>query len=246
MTGQERISSIVQSGIQYNDLSSNMKMSVRQTNPYKELSIDAQLRIVKNEALQISFRIPVLGTEVVRILITPERIVFIDRMSKQYLSEPLQAIQSLMPFDFDYYNLEAIFTNQLFITGKKEINAEDYLDFQIKEDNFRAYLTHSDKNNILYNFESDNTHRIQTLRIESDTVSSFIQCDYTRWGLASNNGIFPMLLNMHAQTPDKVFDLICAHRTVNINTAFTIDYNIPNNYRKLTIQQAFRLLEQVQ
>ena len=245
LTAQERIGSIIQSGIQYTDLSSNLKMTIRPGKTRKETSMDAQLRIVKNEALQISLRIPILGSEAFRILITPDKVLLIDRLNRQYLSETTQNIRAQMPFDIDYYGLEALFANQLFIAGKKDIRPADYADFNIREDNFRAYITCSDKQNILYNFESDYTNRIQALRVESKNASLSLQCNYTHWGLTSNNRIFPMTLNLQLQTPDEVYDLNCSYKSVVLNTAFTIDYNVPNNYRQLTLQQIFQLMEQL-
>ena len=244
MTTKDRISSIIQSGIQYNDLSSNLRLTIRPGKLQKETSIDAQLRIVRNEALQISLRVPFLG-EAFRILITPDKILIIDRLNRQYLHETMQNIQAQIPFDFDYYSLEALFTNQLFIAGKKEISPSDYANFKIREDNFRAFITYSDKQKILYDFESDYTNRIQALRMESKNVSSYLQCNYTDWGLTSNNRTFPMTLNLQLNTPDEVYDLKCLYKSVAINTAFTIDHNIPNNYRQITLQQAFRLIEQL-
>ena len=245
MTTQERISSIIQSGIQYNNLSSNLKLTVRPGRNHKETSVDAQLRIIKNEALQISLRIPILGSEAVRILITPDNVLIIDRLNKQYLYETMQDFHTQMPFDFNYYNMEALFTNQLFIAGKKEISPADYAGFQIREDKLRAHISYSDKQKILYNFESDYTHRIQTTRMEQKTGSAFLQCNYTDWEIISNNRTFPMTLNLQLHTPDEIYNLNCSYKSVVVNTNFTIDYNIPNNYRKVTLQQVFRLIEQL-
>ena len=244
MKAQERIGSIVQSGIQYNDLSSNLKLTVRPGKAGKETSVDAQLRIVKNEAIQISLRIPILG-EAFRILVSPDKLLIIDRLNKQYLSETLQDIQAQTSFEFDYYSWEALLTNQLFIAGKKEISPADYAGFQIREDNFRAHIIYPDNRKILYNFESDYTHRIQTARMEQKNGDSYLQCNYSDWGLTSNNRIFPMTLNVLLHTPDEVYSLDCLYKSVFINTAFAIDYNVPNNYRQVTLQQAFGLIEQL-
>ena len=245
MTTQERINSIIQSGIQYNDLSSNLKLTIRPGKNHKETSVDAQLRIVKNEALQISLRIPILGSEAFRILITPDNVLIIDRLNRQYLYETMQDFHTQMPFDFNYYNMEALFTNQLFIAGKKEITAADYAGFQIREDNFRAHISYLDKQKIFYNFESDYTNRIQATRMEQKNGSAFLQCNYTDWRLASNNRIFPMMLSLQLHTPDEIYNLNCSYKSMVINTAVTIDYNIPNKYRQVTLQEVFRLIEQL-
>ncbi|MDR0542006.1 MAG: DUF4292 domain-containing protein [Dysgonamonadaceae bacterium] len=244
MTAEERIGSIIQSGIEYNNLSSNLKLTVRQRKANKEIAVDAQLRIVKNEAIQMSLRIPVLGSEVCRILITPDKLLIIDRLNKQYLSENLQDLKTQIAFgfDFDYYTLEALLTNQLFIAGKKEITPADYAVFQIRNDNARAHITYSDQHKILYDFESDYTNHIQTARMEQENGTPCLQCHYTDWGSVSNNRVFPMTLHFRLQIPDGVCDLNCSYKSVVINTEFAIDYTIPNKYRQVSLQQMNRLI----
>ncbi|MDR1527143.1 MAG: DUF4292 domain-containing protein [Dysgonamonadaceae bacterium] len=243
MTTEERISSIVQSGIQYNDLSSHLKLIIRKGKTNKETAVDAQLRIVKNEAIQLSFRIPIIGSEAFRMVITPDKLLIIDRLNKQYLSETLQDIREQIPFD--YYSLEALLTNQLFIAGKKEIIPADYTLFKTNDDKFRAHMLYSDPQKILYDFESDYTHRIQSARMVPETGASYLQCNYADWGLASNNRTFPMTLHLQLHTPEEMYHLICSHKSVDINTQSTIDCNIPNKYRQVSLEEVARLIKKM-
>ena len=245
MTVQERISSIIQSEIQYNDLSSNLKLTIRPDKTRKEISVDAQLRIVRNEAIQISLRIPFLGSEAFRILVTPDRLLIVDRLNKQYLSETIQNIQAQTSFDFDFYSWEALLTNRLFIAGEKEINLTDYAGFRVREENFRAHVIYPDNRKILYEFESDYTHRIQNIRMEQKNGYSYLHCNYSDWESTSNNRIFPMTLNLQLNTPSGIFDVNFSYKSVAINTTFAINYDIPDNYRQITLQQALQLFKQL-
>jgi len=245
LTNAERIHNIIQAAIPYDDLSANLKLTIQTDKTNKDTSVDAQLRIIKNEAIQLSLRAPIIGSEVFRVVVTPENVLIIDRINRQYLYETTQNIKAQTAFDFNLYNLEALLTNQLFIAGKKEINPANYGDFQIREDQFCAYITYLDNQNMCYNFESDYTHRIRMIRIEQKNSDSYLQSNYTNWGLTSNNRIFPMTLNMQLNTSSGVFDLNWLYKSVTVNAGFSVDYNVPNNYRQVTLQQLFRLIENV-
>jgi hypothetical protein len=242
-TNEEQIRNILQSELPYNDLSSPLKLTVRKGQASKETAIDAQLRIVKGEAIQISLRIPILGSEAFRILITPDEVRIIDRINKQYLSAatPLVLAQTLV--DFDYYSLEALLTNRLFIAGKKEVDPADYADFQIRKDRFRAYLTCSDRQKISYDFESDYTNRIQAARMQQENGSSYLQCRYDNWGLASNNRMFPMTIDLQFHTPEDVFSLNFSCKSMSVDTGATIDYSISPKYQRVSVEQAAQLIK---
>ncbi|MDR2683463.1 MAG: DUF4292 domain-containing protein [Dysgonamonadaceae bacterium] len=243
MTAEERINHIIQSGTQYNNLSSSLKLTIRQGEPQKETTVDAQLRMVKNEAIQLSLRIPILGSEAFRMVITPDKLLIIDRLNKQYLSETLQDIRKQMPFDVDYYSLEALLSNRLFIAGKKEITPADYALFQTRNDRFRTHILYTESQKITYDFESDYTHRIQSARMTQATGASYLQCSYTDWGLASDNRTFPMTFLLQLHTPEGIYELNGSHKSVLINTEFAVDYQIPNKYKQVTLEQVVRLIK---
>jgi hypothetical protein len=243
MTKEERLSSILRSGIPYHHLSSNLKLSIRTGKKNQTTSVDAQLRMIKDEAIQLSLRIPLLGSEAFRIVITPDKILMIDRINKQYLWENLQDIQSQLPFDFDYYSLEALLTNQLFIAGKKDISPSDYPAFQIQEDKFQVRLSCTDQQNITYDFTSDYSNRIQAIRMERSQSRSHLQGTYTDWGLTSGKRTFPMTMDWQLNTPEETHTINFTHKFVDIDTDFSIDTTIPNKYRQVTLLQVISLIK---
>jgi len=241
MSKDDRLNGIVQSGLQYNTLSSNLKLTIKQSVQAKNISVDAQLRIVKDKAIQLSLRMPLIGTEIAKVLITPDNVLIIDRLNKQYLYEPIKNILSGASFDFDYYSLEALLTNRLFIAGKKEVMPPDYLLFKVQDDGFFVTISHTDRQNIEYNFVSDNNHRIQTAQIKGDGKSSSLVCDYSSWNSVADNHTFPMLIAFTLNTKD-TYKLDLSFKSVDINSDFTLDYSIPDRYKQISLQQVIKLL----
>ncbi|GHT86288.1 hypothetical protein FACS18947_6040 [Bacteroidia bacterium] len=152
MSKNERIESIQYQSVQYKTFSSSLRFSMKAGAKNSNTAVDAQLKIIKDKIIQLSLRVPLLGTEAARISITPDKIIIIDRINKQYFAESMETLHHIADFDFDYYSLQALFTNQLFIVGKQTFGLEDYPAFQIKEDEFSVNLNSKDSRGINYDF----------------------------------------------------------------------------------------------
>ncbi|HAR37476.1 MAG TPA: hypothetical protein DCS09_02225, partial [Porphyromonadaceae bacterium] len=75
-------SDIITSEFQYSTFSAKLNMNL--TNGTKSLSSKANIRIVKNSALQISIQ-PLFGVEMFRFYINPDTVMVVDRMNKRYV-----------------------------------------------------------------------------------------------------------------------------------------------------------------
>ncbi|MDR0413152.1 MAG: DUF4292 domain-containing protein [Dysgonamonadaceae bacterium] len=245
MPGEERLRSVLASELHYRTLSANLRLSLK-TGKKKETAIDARLRIVKNEAIQLSVRIPLLGSEAFRVLITPRRLLVIDRINRQYLSEPMSGIQAMLPFDFDYYSLEALLTNRLFIAGKKDIRPADYSTFKIREDDFQVNLVHTDRQGIRYDFASDHSRRIQSTRMGREKGTQ-LQCEYGDWGTASDRTPFPLRIRFLLELPENTCTATFAFKSVQVNAEFPIDDSLPaaDKYRQITLPQLMKSIQKL-
>lgn len=88
------------------------------------------LRMRKDESIQLSVA-PLLGIEVGRIEITPKKMVAIDRINKRYVELSFEELTALAHTDLDFYTLQALFFNELFLPGKKEVTHRDAARFEL-------------------------------------------------------------------------------------------------------------------
>ena len=237
---EERLNRIIQSSMPYETLSSNLKLTI-QTGEINKAT-DAQLRIRKGEAIQLSLRIPILGSEIFRFVITPDNILVIDRLNKQYLFESMENIRENASFDFDYYSLEALLTNQLFIAGKKDITPDDFSSFKIREEEYDVYLSNIDNQKIVYDFKSNFTDRIQSTVMSQEKTQSRIVLRYDNWGLASNKRTFPMKTNLVLTIPSNTYSLDFSYRNMDVDTSFSIELNYPEKYKRITLSEVINLI----
>ena len=239
----ERIESIQSQSIPFNTLSSPLRFSFQTKKKKNTTSANAQLRIIKDQIIQLSVRIPLLGTEVARISIMPDQIIIIDRINKRYVSEPIQKLKEITAFDFDFYSLQALFTNQLFIAGKPAITPADYTTFKWSEDQFLSKLNNTDTQGINYDFVSDYTNRIIQTEMYKDKAKANLNWQYKNFGLASNNRMFPMQMTMALTVPNDLITLNLTLNSVDIDTDFKLDTTIPKGYQYVEIEQIIQLIQ---
>lgn len=236
----ERIEAIQYQSIPFNTLSSSLRFSVKPGTKKNTTSANALLRIVKDQIIQLSLRIPILGTEVARMSITPEQVIIIDRTGKRYVSESIQALKQNTSFDFDFNNLQALLTNQLFIAGKSSIAPEDYSSFNWTEDKFFVRLNNTDSQGIHYDFVSDAANRIIQTEMSKKNVN--MNWQYKDFGTASNDHSFPMTMLMELTVPNDIIMMNLTFNSVDIDTDFKLDTAIPKNYQRIEFEQIIKLI----
>ena len=239
----ERIESIQNQSVPFKTLSSSLRFSFKSKKKNNNTSANAQLKIIKDQIIQLSVRIPFLGIEGARINIMPDQIIIIDRMNRQYASESIQKIKEITSFDFEFYSLQALFTNQLFIAGKPAVTPADYQTFKWSEDKFISKLNNRDTQGINYDFVSDYTNRIVQTEMYKEKAKADLNWSYKNFGLTSNSLSFPMQMTMELTVPNDLITLNLALNSVDIDTNFKLDTTIPKGYQPVEMEQIIKLLQ---
>jgi hypothetical protein len=242
MAKEECFTQVLQSEITFNTLSAGLRLSLQAGDKKAPFSLDAQLRILHNEALQLSLRMPLLGTEALRVVITPDKALIIDRINKQYMEESIAVLQARFPFTFDYYVLEALWTNRLFLNGKPTLSAGDLSAFKTEIDAYAARFSYSDVYKTKYTFTYDHTLRMQSVQAGRKSDEG-VECLYTDWGAIANQQTFPMKMQWNLQSEQKTYQLTAAFKSVDTNANFSIDQNAPNKYKQVSLQEMLRMIQ---
>ena len=101
----------------------------------KEITLDGQLRMRRDEVIRLQIS-PLGLVEVARIEFTPQYVLLMDRMHKTYIKGSYDEIGFLKRNGLNFYSLQALFWNQLFIPGKDKVGEAEYAayDVQMKPD----------------------------------------------------------------------------------------------------------------
>ena len=108
----------------------------------KSASLGGTLRMKRNDVIQIS--LVTLGIlEVARIEITPDYFMAIDKVGRQYIKAAFRDISFLKTSGIDFYTLQALFWNELFLLDGSNTAPTDK-QFTKSMEGDRAKLTNAD------------------------------------------------------------------------------------------------------
>lgn len=100
----------------------------------KDITVPGKLSMRKDEVIRIQLFIPILGTEVGRLEFTPNYVLIIDRLHKEYIKGDYTQVDFLKKQGINFYSLQALFWNQLLIPGNQKVSESDLKKFSANLD----------------------------------------------------------------------------------------------------------------
>ena len=96
----------------------------------KDITVPGSLRMRKDEVIRIQLFMPLLGTEVGRLEFTPTYVLIIDRLHKEYVKADYTQLDFLQSNGLNFYSLQALFWNQLFLPGQETVADKDLSQYE--------------------------------------------------------------------------------------------------------------------
>lgn len=87
----------------------------------KDISVDGKLNMRKNEVIRIVLT-PLGLMEVGRVEFTPDYVLLMDRINKEYVKASYSEVDFLQKNGLDFYSLQSLFWNELFIPGQQKMS----------------------------------------------------------------------------------------------------------------------------
>ncbi|GAB6008158.1 lipoprotein insertase outer membrane protein LolB1 [Dysgonomonas reticulitermitis] len=232
-THKEVVADALKSEINFRTITS--KGSIELKSGSSSNKVPAVFKIIKDSVLQVSLRIPIIGGEALRMDMTPENIVIIDRIKKQYFSENFKDSEFLKQLDFNFYNLQALFTNKLFVPGKQEVEYNDYNNFVVNVANELYMLQTKGKGSLSYNFAVDATDHIVSTLIYNEKQNLSLQWSYTDF-IKDNELTYPTSMQAKIEVVKKRADINISYNKLEIDKDFSVDTSIPSKYAKVSFK----------
>lgn len=211
--------------------------------PGNNLSSRVELKMVKDSAFQLSV-IPFLGIEVFRMELTTDSVKVIDRMNKRYVADNYANLKGQTPIEFNFYNLQALFTNQLFLPGQQSIAPKQYNRFKLKQEGIEAEITVKDAMGLIYTFLADGEEKILATHISEPSDKYSLQWDYSDFRVTDGKA-FPMRMKAY------VFDggeskggITLSFSRLQKDVPVSLEFSVPAKYQKITLAQIIKSLSQ--
>lgn len=222
---------------QFTTLSARLNVDLR-TND-KEMSSRIDLKMVKDSAFQLSVQ-PFLGIEIFRLELTPDSIKVLDRMNKRYVAENYEDLRGQTPIEFNFYNLQALFINHLFLPGHEAISPKAYNRFKLKQEGALAEIKVKDTKGLLYRFVADGEGKLLSTDVTDPSDRYALQWAYNDFRLAEGRP-FPMLMDVEVFKDGRSAGGVDIHFSrIQTNVPFNIDFSIPSKYKRITFAKVLK------
>lgn len=101
----------------------------------KNITVPGILHMRKDEVVRLQLLLPLLRSEVGRIEFTKDYVLFINRMQKEYVKVSYNDVAFLKSNSINFYALQALFWNQLFLPNEARISENGLTRFHVDLNN---------------------------------------------------------------------------------------------------------------
>lgn len=210
--------------------------------PDKEVGSRVDLKMIKDSLIQLSVQ-PFLGIEVFRLELTTDSVRLIDRMGKRYLAENYSAMKKQWTVDFDFYNLQALFMNSIFVPGEKTFGPKQYNRFLMKKNAQTVEFVAEDRAGIRYSFNVDKENKLLSSRIADADEKFILAWDYSDFQIQGGK-LFPMNGSVGVFVDGRdVGGLSISYSRIQLDKDLKINTSIPSKYERVTAGQLLKMLK---
>ena len=104
------------------------------------------------------------------------------------------------PIEFNFYNLQALFTNRIFLPGYQEIEPKQFKRFKLNQDGDKAEIKVKDALGLLYTFFADGEEKLLSTYITDPSEQYALQWDYSDFRVTDGQP-FPPVSYTHLTLP---------------------------------------------
>ena len=207
----------------------------------KSITLPGALRMRRDQVIRLQIFIPYIGTEAARIEFTPDYVLVVDRLHKQYVKGDYNQLDFLRNNGLSFYSLQALFWNQLLLPGNQRVSESDLKKFDADLDVAGDVVPVSFKQgNMTYAWGADrNTGRILQSDVKYKTANSnsVLHIDYSNF---KNVGVkqFPASLKLKFMTDfaksDKEMQISIDMNAVKTDSNWEAETKVSDKYKKVS------------
>lgn len=239
-TDEAFFSSVLEHSFQFQTLSARLRLDY--TDKKMDFSTRVQLKMIHDDRLQLSIQ-PLLGIEMFRIEVSNDSIKVLDRRSKRYVAERYDQLKDEMKVEFNFHNLQALLTNQVFVPGEKNISNRHFRRFRMTKEDDRALLKLKDANGLMYTFMAGGDEKLLSTMIEYKRQNQVLTWDYKQFQKIGSHP-FPMKMTAGFSTGNHVRGTAVLNFSVpEVDQPLKMHFQIPSGYKRVTLEQIINSLE---
>lgn len=206
--------------------------------PYEWISYQGKINIINEDNKEMSaqfffankidsiiyFNLHLSGIELGRLVLTPDSMVFVNKMSKTYFYGDVSYLQKVFGIPLDFNFLQATLNG-------RSIPADNNL-YHLHEDSIGVTLSADplyigkDSIECAQRIVLDNQHNITQITLEVAELMEEIVITYSQYIPISE-----FLFFTECTIENSLFEINCQMKNIKFETPFNININIPKNFK---------------
>ena len=143
------LKAVVENAPEFDAFSAKMRLALSYGG--ENISVGGSIKMKRDEAIQLSL-VAVGIVEAARIEFTPKRLLVLDRIGRRYVEVKYDDLPFFKDSKIDFYTLQALFWNELFLPGVKHVEKGDIYSFHLTRNETQATLTAEKGKRLSYSF----------------------------------------------------------------------------------------------
>ena len=143
------LKTVVENAPEFEEFSAKMRLALLSGD--ESFSVGGSIKMKRDEAIQLSL-VAVGIVEAARIELTPKRLLVLDRIGRRYVEVEYDNLPFFKQSKVDFYTLQALFWNELFLPGVKHVEKGNIRNFDFTCEEKYVTLTTEASKRLSYSF----------------------------------------------------------------------------------------------
>ena len=205
--------------------------------------IAANVRIERGNMIRFSVA-PLLGIEAMRLEISSDGVLLLDRLHKQYARVSFDEIGRLLQIDLDFQTFQSLFLNELFLPGKTNLQVSDLNKFRITENGRDIWLETDAARYMDFGFLiSGDSGLLEKCCIGVRKTSCFLNWDYAAFEELDGK-LFPRHMVLLTEGSGKMLRLDLSYSRLSAAEAVGKRTAVPSRYAEIELRDLLKKLDE--
>lgn len=243
LTGGEQLEAVIENTPVFDCLSARLRMNL----PVKknDYTLSGTLKMQRDVQIQISLLLPIIRTEAARVEISPDRILVIDRMNRRYAAVPVEELREVFHTEVDFSMLQSLFSNNLFLPGKYNLNKRDYSAFDASFQGEDEIQLSRKTREFVYSFLTTlYTNRLTESSIETHSSAFRLQWNYANF-VPVGETTFPSEMTIQIGKKSKPSKTTMELSRLSTEKQTLTPTEIPARYEQIKLADILKMLEKL-
>ncbi len=216
----------------------------------KDITVSGKLQMRRDDVIRIQLNVPILGMEAGRLEFTKDYVMIVDRIHTEYIKGDYNKVDFLKNNGLDFYALQALFWNQLYLPGTVKMGDAELKNFDVtlNEGNQNSVVAlHRDRMN--YEWQADNKEglirQVDVQYSSSSHGNTKVTCaydDFTTVGVKQFPTFMTLDMNTSATKKPKQIKVGIRMRGVNTDEKWDARTTLSKKYKEVSVDDVLKKL----